>query len=116
MIKSKTNASVVNCDDKHGNNDGIYDDDLNHNNVFGIPPHTNSFAHLKVHGSFQDQHGERDVSVDINNTNLCRKVSTNDICRQKCSGNNSSKNHVNMVSTTLKNNSYIPHELIYINW
>ena len=104
MIKSKTNISFVNCDDKHDNNDGKYDDDFNNINVFGIPLHNNAFAHLKVHDGCQEQHGEYDViSVDVNNTDLCRKVLINDVCKQKCSGNNTSKEHVNVVNITPKN-------------
>ena len=106
MIKSKTsgktNISVVNCDDRH---DGKHDDDSNQSNVFGIPPHNNAFAHLKVHGGFQDQHGKYDVSVDANNTDLCRKVLSNGvhgICKQRCSGIHTSKEHVNMVNTIPK--------------
>ena len=48
---------------------------------------------------------ECDVIVHVNNTNLCGKVSTNYVCRQKCSGNNVSRNHVNMVNTTLNSTS-----------
>ena len=73
--------------------------------MLNIPTHTSSFAHLKVYGDFQDQYSECDDIVDVNNSNLCGKVSTNYVCRQKCSGNNASRHHVNMVNTTLNSTS-----------
>ena len=50
MIESKTSVSVVNNEDKQDNNDGKYGDEFNHINMFGISPHKNVFAHLKVYG------------------------------------------------------------------
>ena len=75
MIESKTSVSVVNNDDKQNNNGGKYGDEFNHINVFGISPHKNVFAHLKVYGVCHDKYGEHDESVDVNNVDLvCRNI------------------------------------------
>ena len=53
--------------------------------MFGISPHKNVFAHLKVYGVCHDKYGEHDESVDVNNVDLvCKNIHlSNDVGKHR---------------------------------